>query len=114
MDPGKSPQPLQLHRPGAKPVHAPILLPQLLRDRVARLTAYLIVGENGVEFSDPGDSGKLILLADGSRFPVALLWGGDWGRKRHGADLENWTYATDIGATLNWLEVDLVRSMVTP
>ncbi len=75
---------------------------------------YMIVGEDGAEFSDPGDSGKLIVLDDGSYAPIAILWGGRWERGRSGRDLENLTYATDIGLALDWLGVEVVRSLRHP
>lgn len=69
---------------------------------------YLIVGDDGVEFSDPGDSGKLVVTEE-NYAPVAIMWGGEWARRRHGMDLENWTNATDISLTLDRLNVELLR-----
>jgi hypothetical protein len=74
------------------------------------ITELLIVGENGDEFSDPGDSGKLVVTADGFE-PLAIMWGGFWTRQRHGHDLENFTSATDIGRILQILDVEIVRTL---
>lgn len=68
---------------------------------------YLIVNDDQNEFSDPGDSGKLVVTKQGLR-PVAIMWGGEWSRRRHGQELENWTNATDVSLILNRLDVDLV------
>jgi hypothetical protein len=72
-------------------------------------TDYLIVGEDGNEFSDPGDSGKLIVTRQGLR-PVGLLWGGWREQLRHGRQ-ENWTYAIDINMVLQKLDVEILRSL---
>lgn len=71
---------------------------------------YLIIGEKGDDFSDPGDSGKLIVTADGNYQPVAILWGGWFERLRHGHRQENWTYATDINLVLEKLHLTIVRN----
>ena len=76
----------------------------------SRYTDYLIVGEDGSEFSDPGDSGKLIVTRDGQR-PVALLWGGWREQLRAGRGQENRTYAIDINLVLEKLRVELVKAM---
>jgi hypothetical protein len=76
----------------------------------SRYTDYLIIGEDGNEFSDPGDSGKLIVLRDGLR-PVALLWGGWRERLREGRGQENWTYAIDINLVLERLDVEIVKAL---
>jgi len=70
---------------------------------------YLIIGKDDTAFSDPGDSGKLIVLEEGLR-PIAMMWGGDWSRRRRGRELENWTNATDINLILDRLDVDLVTA----
>lgn len=81
-------------------------------DRRARstYTDYLIIGEEGDEFSDPGDSGKLIVTRDGLR-PVALLWGGWREQLRSGRAQENWTYAIEIGAVTRRLDVEIVSRL---
>jgi len=76
----------------------------------SRYTDYLIIGEDGNEFSDPGDSGKLIVLRDGLR-PVALLWGGWTERLRKGRGQENWTYAIDINLVLERLDLEIVKEL---
>jgi hypothetical protein len=68
---------------------------------------YQIVGEGSGEFSDPGNSGTLIVTSSGLE-PVALLWGGAWARRRRGRALENWTEATDINLILDLLEIEIV------
>ena len=77
----------------------------------SRYTDYLIVGEEGDEFSDHGDSGKLIMTDDDDLRPIALLWGGWQERLRRGREQENWTYAIDIGYVLDKLGVDIVREL---
>lgn len=71
---------------------------------------YLVVGEGWGEFSDGGDSGKLLVTADDFR-PVALLWGGSWQRLRAGRELENWTTATEIGFILEALDLEILSSL---
>ena len=71
---------------------------------------YLIIGEKNEDFSDPGDSGKLIVTADGNYQPLAILWGGWFERLRHGHRQENWTCATDINLILNMLRLTIVRN----
>ena len=44
-------------------------------------TDYLIASEDGRYFSQPGDSGKLIVTDDDKLQPIALLWGG-WQERR--------------------------------
>ena len=78
---------------------------------VSRYTDYLIIGEDGNEFSDPGDSGKLVVTDDDPPQPVALLWGGWREQLRLGRGQENWTYAIDINAVLERLDVEIVRRM---
>ncbi len=73
-------------------------------------TDYLIVGEDGEQFSDKGDSGKLIVTDDDHHRPVALLWGGWREKLRHGRMQENWTYAIDINAILQNLGVSIIGS----
>lgn len=75
---------------------------------VRAYTDYLIVGDEDDEFSDPSDSGKLVALKNGLE-PVAIMWGGEWSRRRHGRELENWSNATDLGLVLDRLEVDIIR-----
>jgi len=69
---------------------------------------YLIVGGGDEELSDPGNSGSLIVSSDGLR-PVALMWGGEWARRRRGRGLENWTNATDINLILDRLDIAIER-----
>lgn len=71
-------------------------------------TDFLIVGDDGAEFSDRGDSGKLIVTEEGAR-PVALLWGGWREQLRQGQQQENWTYAIDINYVSDLLGVDILR-----
>lgn len=74
-------------------------------------TDYLIVGEDGEQFSDKGDSGKLIVTDDDTHRPIALLWGG-WRQKlRHGRMQEAWTYAIDINKILDKLDVSVVSAI---
>ena len=74
----------------------------------ARYTDYLIIGDAPSEFSDPGDSGKIILTDETCPRPVALLWGGWYERLRSGKDQENWTYAIDINLVLDVLDIEIV------
>ena len=76
----------------------------------SRYTDYLIIGEDGTEFSDPGDSGKLIVTDDDNLRPVALLWGGWREQLRVGRGQENWTYAIDINQVLELLGVTIVTA----
>lgn len=71
-------------------------------------TDLLIIGEEGMAFSDKGDSGKIIVTDDEQRRPVALLWGGWQERLRHGREQENWTYAIDLGKVLDRLHLELL------
>lgn len=64
---------------------------------------YLIIGDDDDDFSDGGDSGKLIVTNDEKFRPVGLLWGGMFAQLRHGRMQENWTCATDINYVLNRL-----------
>lgn len=77
----------------------------------ARYTDYLIIGDGPSEFSDPGDSGKIILTDESVPRPIALLWGGWYERLRSGKDQENWTYAIDINLVLDLLEIDIVSRL---
>lgn len=72
-----------------------------------RYTDLLIVGLDGDEFSDGGDSGKLVV--NEALEPLGIMWGGAWLRRREGRDLENFTNATEIGRILDLLKVDIVR-----
>ena len=74
-------------------------------------TDFLIVGETGEEFSDGGDSGKLIVTDDGQYRPIALLWGGWREKLRHGRMQEKWTYAIDINKILEKLEVSIISTL---
>ena len=76
-------------------------------DGIRFICDYLIVGENNAEFSDPGDSGKLIVTED-RREPLAIMWGGTWARWSPDQDLQNFTDATDIGRIMNLLEVEIL------
>ena len=73
-----------------------------------KYTDYLVIGEDGEQFSDRGDSGKLIVTANGYR-PVALLWGGWKEKLRKGRMQEDWTYAIDINKILELLEVTILK-----
>lgn len=73
-----------------------------------RYTDYLIVGEDDGVFSAPGNSGTLIVTSEGFR-PVALMWAGDWARRRPGRGLQDWTHATEINFVLETLRIN-VRS----
>lgn len=75
---------------------------------------YLVVDTRGGEFSDPGDSGSLLFTSASPHRPVALMWGGEWGRLRHGSGLENWTYATAIDYILDLLDLDILPTNPTP
>ena len=77
----------------------------------ARYTDYLIIGDDPNEFSDPGDSGKLILTDEPTPRPAALLWGGWYEKLRSGKDQENWTYAVDINLVLDLLNIDIVSNL---
>lgn len=74
-------------------------------------TDLLIIGEDGEEFSDHGDSGKLIVTDDDDHRPLALLWGGWQERLRAGREQENWTYAIDINEVLRLLNVEIVSAL---
>lgn len=73
-------------------------------------TDYLIVGEDGEEFSDKRDSGKLIVTDDDHHRPIALLWGGWREKLRHGRMQEKWTYAIDINKILEKLGIYIIGS----
>ena len=73
-------------------------------------TDFLIVGKNEEEFSNKGDSGKLIVIDDDARRPVALLWGGAYQKVRTGRAQEKWTYAIDINKVLDLLGVSIIGS----
>jgi len=72
---------------------------------------YLIIGdEKDDQFSHPGDSGKLIVSADDSCRPIALMWGGWYHRFRPDQGIENLSYATDIGVVLDRLKIKLFNA----
>lgn len=72
-------------------------------------TDLLIIGcGSGVEFSNVGDCGKLIVAQKGSR-PVGLSWGGWRARLREGYEQENWAYATDLAKVLRYLDIEILR-----
>ena len=77
----------------------------------ARYTDYLIVGDDSKPFSQPGDSGKIILTDERTPRPVALLWGGSYEKLRPGKDQEKWSYAIDINVVLDLLDVDVVSEL---
>lgn len=81
-----------------------------LRGDTRSVCDYLIVGDHGREFSDGGDSGKLIVTADRHR-PLAIMWGGLWARFSPDRGLENFTNATEIGRVLQILEAKIVRRL---
>jgi len=77
-------------------------------------TDYLIVSEDEDEdgqFSDRGDSGKIIITDDGAYRPVALLWGGWQERIRKGRMQEDWTYAIDINKVLDLLNASILKNL---
>ncbi|MEM9597705.1 MAG: hypothetical protein AAGD06_25790 [Acidobacteriota bacterium] len=74
------------------------------------MSDYLIVGDPSTEFSDPGDSGKLVVTAEQHR-PLAIMWGGLWARFSADEGLENFTNATAIDRVLGLLGVSLVRRL---
>ena len=84
-------------------------------------TDYLIVGDEQINqdeieliptaFSNPGDSGKLIVTDDDEHNAVALLWGGWVQRLRRGKMQEDWTYAIDINYVLKRLNLELVTTL---
>lgn len=78
-----------------------------------KFTDYLIIGEEeqGEQFSDKGDSGKLIITDDGEHRPVALLWGGWKEKLRPGRMQEKWTYAIDINKVLELLDVSILKTI---
>ena len=41
---------------------------------------------------------------------MALLWGGDWSRRRHDRELENWTTATDVNLILERLNIEILKA----
>ena len=71
-------------------------------------TDYLIVGQDGDQFSAPGDSGKLIVTDEERPRPVALLWGGWKQRARRDRMQEDWTYAIDINTVLGKLGASII------
>ncbi len=72
-------------------------------------TDLLIVGEDNDQFSDAGDSGKLIVTDDSDLRPVGLLWGGWKERLRQSRMQEDWTYAIDINKVLDLLKVSIAK-----
>ena len=68
----------------------------------------IISDEPGRAFSDHGDSGKLIVTANGNN-PIALLWGGWQERLRKGYEQENWTYAIELSKVLKYLKLEIMR-----
>ena len=77
----------------------------------ARYTDYLIAGDDSNPFSQPGDSGKIILTDESIPRPIALLWGGSYEKLRPGKDQEKWSYAIDINVVLHLLDVDIVSEL---
>ncbi|KAJ7547671.1 hypothetical protein O6H91_08G097900 [Diphasiastrum complanatum] len=78
-------------------------------------TDFLIVGENKQTFDLEGDSGSLILMAEGEKpRPVGIIWGGTANRGRlklrcgHGP--ENWTSGVDLGRLLDLLQLDIITT----
>ena len=81
-------------------------------------TDYLIIGDEDVDehgrqitktaFSNPGDSGKVIVADNDDHNVIALLWGGWQERLRPGRMQEDWTYAIDINYVLDLLQVDIL------
>lgn len=74
-------------------------------------TDYLIASEMGEQFSDDGDSGKLVVTDDQNLQPVAMLWGGTPSprRVRKGRQEEDLSYAIDINIVLNRLQITIER-----
>jgi hypothetical protein len=76
----------------------------LAAGQVRRFVDYLIVGEGDGVFSAPGNSGTLIVTSEGLR-PVAIMWAGQWARRRPGRGLQDWTHATEINFVLKKLNI---------
>jgi hypothetical protein len=66
--------------------------------------------ELSVPFSDPGDSGSLIVLKSNRR-PIGLLWGGQTEQLRAGSAQENWTYATRLDNIFKELKLELITDV---
>ncbi len=75
---------------------------------VTRYTDFLIAPDRvtGEPFSQPGDSGSLVVMKNGLR-PVALMWGG-YLQQLRGQRQESWTYATRLDRILDNLGVELL------
>ncbi|CAK9215167.1 unnamed protein product [Sphagnum troendelagicum] len=82
-------------------------------------TDFLIVGESKLTFELEGDSGSLILLADGQHAgakprPIGIIWGGTANRGRlklrNGHGPENWTSGVDLGRLLDMLQLDIITT----
>lgn len=72
-----------------------------------QFTDWLIVGEDGTVFAEPGDSGKLVVRS-ADRRPVALLWGGrPWIHSQSGHQ-ETWCYASHLHSILEHLELQII------
>lgn len=76
-------------------------------DPSRQFTDWLIVGESGAVFAEPGDSGKLVVRS-GDRRPVALLWGGrPWIHSQSGHQ-ETWCYASQLHSILEHLDLQII------
>jgi hypothetical protein len=82
-------------------------------------TDFLIVGESKLTFELEGDSGSLILLAEGQHAgakprPIGIIWGGTANRGRlklrNGHGPENWTSGVDLGRLLDMLQLDIITT----
>lgn len=72
-----------------------------------QFTDWLIVGEDGAVFAEPGDSGKLVVRS-ADRRPVALLWGGrPWIHSQSGHQ-ETWCYASHLHSILEQLDLQII------
>ena len=75
-------------------------------EHVAGYTDYLVASEEGQYFSQPGDSGKLIMTNDYQ--PVGLLWGGGLLRTDVRYELADHSFAVDINIVLQKLDIDVI------
>jgi hypothetical protein len=77
-----------------------------------QFTDWLIVGQGGAVFAEPGDSGKLVVRSSDRR-PVALLWGGrPWTHTQSGHQ-ETWCYASHLRSILDQLDLQIIFPELT-
>lgn len=74
-------------------------------------TDLVIQGRDGDQFSDSGDSGKLIVTDEDNPRPIGLLWGGAQTRFRQERQTEDWSLAVGIGPVLDELGVEIVSKL---